>query len=172
MACYCKTALWAHTDLPIGSGEFTERLGARPVPNINHPPAVRSLDTRSWTTLWRTVPGSSAHTCVSVGTRTTVRSGEFIVGNFVAYRQSWDGTLENSKLAYTPLYPPDYAPGHAGDIPLPNVTAQRLDTTTEPISPATLNPAWAQNGMLFYAAGTLLPEPGRWRLRVQLRPNH
>jgi hypothetical protein len=46
-----------------------------------------------------------AHTCVSVGSRDTVRSGEFIVGNFVANRQSWDGTPENSKLAYTPLYP-------------------------------------------------------------------
>ena len=82
---------------------------------------------------------------MNVRSRDNVRSGEFTVGNFVAYRQSWDGTLENSKLAYTPLYPPDYVPGHAGDIPLPTLTARRLDTTTEPISPATLNPAWAQS---------------------------
>src|SRR5437764_11705120 len=85
-----------------------------PVPQINHPP-FPSLDVRAWTKLWRTTPGSSTHTCVNVGTRTTVRSGEFIVGNFVAYIQSWDGTLNNSKLAYIPLYPPDYASGHVGD---------------------------------------------------------
>jgi len=121
--------------------------------------------------MWRTVPGSSAHSCVSVGKRTTVRSGEFIVGDFAAYIQTWDGTLENSKLAYTPLYPPDYAPGHAGDIPLPIITAQRLDGASGQISPATLNPAWAQNGMFFYASGTVLPERGRWRLTAQLGQN-
>jgi hypothetical protein len=109
---------------------------------------------------------------VNVGTRTTVRSGEFIVGNFVAYRQSWDGTLENSKLAYIPLYPPDYAPGHVGDIPLPKITAERLDTGSGPIMPVQgISPAWAGNGMLFYATGTVLPERGRWRLTAELGRN-
>jgi len=108
---------------------------------------------------------------VDVGTRPAVRSGEFIVGNFAAYIDSWDGTPENSKLAYTPLYPPDYQPGHVGDIPLPNVTAQRLDTAADPISPAHLGPAWALNGMFFYASGTLLPERGRWRLTAELGRN-
>jgi hypothetical protein len=142
-----------------------------PVPHINHPTFVRPLDTQFWKRMWRTVPGSSAHTCVSVGTRTTVRSGEFIVGNFTAYIQTWDGTLENSKLAYTPLYPPDYARGHEGDIPLPTITAQRLDLTSDPIMPAHLQPAWALNGMFFYATGTVLPERGRWRLTAQLGRN-
>jgi hypothetical protein len=143
-----------------------------PIPHINHPTFVRSLDAQSWKKLWRTVPGSSAHTCVNVGTRTTVRSGEFIVGNFVAYIQTWDGTLENSKLAYTPLYPPDYVPGHVGDIPLPTITAQRLDKGSGPIMPVQgISPAWAGDGMFFYATGTVLPERGRWRLTAQLGQN-
>ncbi len=96
-----------------------------------------------------------------VGTRTTVRSGEFIVGNFVAYIQTWDGTLENSKLAYSPLYPPDYTPGHAGDIPLPTITAQRLDTDSGPIMPVQgINPAWAGNGCSSMARARCFPSGG------------
>ena len=155
-------------------GSDNRRSASRPtvpVPQINHPP-FPSLDVRAWTKLWRTTPGESDHTCVNVGSRDTVRSGEFIIGNFVAYIQSWDGTLNNSKLAYTPLYPPDYIPGHAGDIPLPTITAQRLDTSSVPIMPVQgINPAWAGNGMLFYASGTVLPERGRWRLTAELGQN-
>ena len=157
------------------TGSSTHHTAVRstvPVPHIDHPPASPSLDAQAWTKLWRTTPGSSAHICVNVGTRTTVRSGEFIVGNFVAYIQTWDGTLENSKLAYSPLYPPDYTPGHAGEIPLPTITAQRLDTGSGPIMPVQgINPAWAGNGMFFYASGTVLPERGRWRLTAQLGQN-
>jgi len=144
---------------------------AVPVPHVNHISSVPDLDTHAWIKLWRTTPGSSAHRCVDVGTRAAVRSGEFIVGNFAGYIESWDGTPGNSKLAYIPLYPPDYATGHAGDIPLPNVAAQRLDTSSDPINPAHLGPAWAQNGMFFYASGTLLPERGRWRLTAELGRN-
>jgi hypothetical protein len=138
---------------------------------VHHPDFVASLDARAWIKLWRSIPGSSAQECVDVGNRPSVRSGEFIFGNFAAYIESWDGTPENSKLAYTPLYPPDYMPGHVGDLPLPDVTAQRLDRSSDPIKPAQLNPAWAQDGMFFYASGTLLPERGRWRLTVELGRN-
>jgi hypothetical protein len=104
-------------------------------------------------------PGSAARRCVQVKNRTSVRSNSFIVGNFRNYIRFWDGTMENSKLAYTPLYPEQTAP------PL-TVSADPLDG--QPAVPplverGTDDYAWAMNGMPFYATGTLLAHRGRWR---------
>jgi hypothetical protein len=97
---------------------------------------------------------------VRVKDRTDVRSNSFIVGNFQSYIRDWNGTIENSKLYYIPLYPEQTAPRLA-------VTAEPLDgQRADPpiVSRATDNCAWSVKGFPFYATGTLLAHHGRWRL--------
>jgi hypothetical protein len=133
-----------------------------PVPSVAAPAAFRlpRIDQAEWRKLWSTIPGSSAHRCVQVRNRSSVRSNSFIVGNFRSYIRFWDGTLENSKLAYTPLSPEQTAPPLA-------VSAEPLDgQSPDPVvvTRGTDDYAWAMNGVPFYATGTLLAHRGRWRL--------
>jgi hypothetical protein len=132
-----------------------------PVPPVSAPAGFRlpKLDHAEWQKRWSTIPGSAARRCVQVKNRSAVRSNSFIVGNFRSYIRYWDGTMNNSKLAYTPLYPEQTAPPLA-------VNAEPLDG--QPAGPWVVSGgngyAWAMNGMPFYATGTLLPHRGRWRL--------
>jgi hypothetical protein len=88
-----------------------------------------------------------------------------VVGNFAAYRSRWDGTLENSKLAYTPL--------HSTAVDPLMVTALTIGAdpaeTVEPVQ--FLANAWSSDGWPFYATGTVLPHRGRWRLVAEAGPN-
>jgi hypothetical protein len=87
-----------------------------------------------------------------------MRSGGFVVGNFVAFKEGWDGTEANSKLYYIPLLP---------DPPAPLVvTATRLGVDPPLVVPLQFGSslAWTPNGIRFYVTGTVLPERGRWRL--------
>jgi hypothetical protein len=135
---------------------------AVPVPRVSAPSAFRlpRLDRAQWQAMWSKIPGSAARRCVPVKNRSAVRANSFIVGNFQSYIRFWDGTLENSKLAYTPLYPEQKAP------PLV-ISAEPLDG--QPADPPVLSRgtddyAWSQGGFPFYATGTLLAHRGRWRL--------
>jgi hypothetical protein len=133
-----------------------------PVPSVSAPAAFHlpRIDRAEWQRLWSRVPGSAARRCVEVKNRSSVRSGSFIVGNFRSYIAHWDGTLNESKLAYTPLFPEQTAPPLA-------VSAKPLDG--QPPDPpiverGTDDYAWGLNGIPFYATGTLLAHRGRWRL--------
>jgi hypothetical protein len=136
------------------------------VPLPSPPPISRlRLDEQAWQELWQSVPGTSDRQSVPVRDLTSVRSGDFVVGNFVAYRDSWDGTLENSKLAYTPLHSTTIAP----------LTVTAAAVGTDPIE--TLQPlqflanAWSGGGWPFYSTGTVLPHRGNWRLVAEASPN-
>lgn len=130
-----------------------------PVPSVSFGSA--KLDHAKWQKLWSATPGSAARRCVKVKNRTDVRSNSFIVGNFRAYRDQWDGTIENSKLYYIPLYPERTAPSLA-------VSAEPLDgRPTDPpiVERGSDDYAWGlPNGPPFYARDTLLAHRGRWRL--------
>jgi hypothetical protein len=133
-----------------------------PVPRISAPAAFRlpKLDHTQWQKTWATTPGSAARRCVRVKNRSDVRSDSFVVGNFRSYISTWDGTVENSKLYYIPLYPEQTAPPLA-------VSAEPLDgqpAVSVVVEGGTGGYAWALNGVPFYATGTLLPRRGRWRL--------
>jgi hypothetical protein len=133
-----------------------------PVPPISAPAAFRlpKLDHAQWQKMWTTIPGSAARRCVPVKNRSAVRSNSFIVGNFQSYIRFWDGTLENSKLAYTPLYPEQTTPPLA-------ISAAPLDgQSADPpvVWRGSDDYAWSQGGFPFYATGTLLAHRGRWRL--------
>jgi hypothetical protein len=132
-----------------------------PVPPISAPAAFRlpKLDHAQWQKLWATMPGSAARRCVRVKHRSSVRSNSFIVGNFQSYIRFWDGTLDNSKLAYTPLYPEPTTPQLA--VSAEPRDGQRADSL---VVQGTNDYAWAMNGVPFYATGTLLPHRGRWRI--------
>jgi hypothetical protein len=131
------------------------------VPHISAPAGFRlpKLDRTQWQKYWATTPGSTARRCVPVRNRSDVRSDSFIVGNFRAYISGWDGTLNNSKLYYIPLYPDPTKPPLA-------ISAEPQDG--QPAGSLVLSGgtdyAWAENGIPFYATGTLLPHRGRWRL--------
>ena len=144
------------------SGDSTPQRTAPttvPVPAVSFGSA--KLDHAKWQKLWSATPGSAARRCVKVKNRTDVRSNSFIVGNFRSYISGWDGTIENSKLYYIPLYPEHTAPPLA-------VSAEPLDG--QPADPpivegGTNDYAWGlPNGPPFYATGTLLAHRGRWRL--------
>jgi hypothetical protein len=134
-----------------------------PLPAVTAPAAFRlpkKIDHALWQKYWTTIPGSAARHCVQVKGRTDLRSNSFIVGNFQSYIRFWDGTVENSKLYYIPLYPEQKAPPLA-------VSAEPLDgQSADPpvVSRATDDYAWSQGGFPFYATGTLLAHRGRWRL--------
>lgn len=137
-----------------GSGKSAERV---PIPRVSLP-AGASFDKAAWVKMWREIPGAADERCIDVGRRTDVRSGGFVVGNFAAFREGWDGTEATSKLYYIPLHP---------DPPAPLVvTATRLGV--EPPRVVTLeiglSHAWTAFGAPFYPSGTVLPERGRWRL--------
>jgi hypothetical protein len=135
-----------------------------PVPSVSAP----KLDRARWQYLWTRIPGSAARRCVPVKNRTDVRSNSFIVGNFRAYFDQWDGTIENSKLYYIPLYPERPAPRLA-------ISAEPLDG--QPADPpvvwrGTDDYVWGiRHGVRFYATGTLLAHRGRWRLVATAGPN-
>ena len=132
------------------------KTGATTVPVPTVSPRINPAE---WQRMWSTIPGSSARRCVEVKNRTDVRSNSFIVGNFRSYIRHWNGTLENSKLYYIPLYPEQTAPPLA-------VSAEPLDG--QPAIPlvvwrGTNDYARGSKGP-FYATGTLLAHRGRWRL--------
>lgn len=87
-----------------------------------------------------------------------MRSDSFVVGNFVAYLQAWDGTVKNSKLAYIPLYPDQNQP----------LTLSVTTLDGQPVGALAgldfVSFAWGENGIPFYATGTLLPRRGLWRI--------
>src|SRR5262249_54433736 len=103
------------------SGDSTPQRTAPktvPVPAVSFGSA--KLDHANWQKLWSATPGSAARRCVKVKNRTDLRSNSFIVGNFRSYISGWDGTIENSKLYYIPLYPEHTAPPLAGSAQPPH----------------------------------------------------
>jgi hypothetical protein len=140
----------------VNTGDIT-------VPDVSTPAGVK-LDPTVWREEWTTTPGTDRRACTSVGKRTVLRSGSFIVGNFNAYRTAWNGTLERSKLYYVPLHP-------EGRPPL-MVSAQSLDNPREVVPVLNgFNEAWGATGDFFYATGTVLPHRGRWRLTATAGQN-
>jgi hypothetical protein len=117
------------------------------------------VNEQSWQRLWGSSPGTADRRCVPVEDLEWVRSGDFVVGNFASYRRYWDGTDENSKLAYTPLH------STTGDQPL-TVTAETIGTdpieTVQPLH--AVGNAWTLDGIPFFSTGTVLPHRGSWRL--------
>ena len=135
-----------------------------PVPSPSLPGGLQ-FDKKAWQELWRATPGSPDRRCVAVDDRSSVRSGEFVAGNFASYRSRWDGTLENSKLFYIPL--------DSTMTPPLMVTAETVGAeVVEMIQPLQfLAVAWSENGIPFYSTGTVLPYRGSWRLVAQAGPN-
>ena len=143
--------------------EASREQGAVPVPKVS-PPGDVPFDGRAWIEHWRAISGPTEPTCVDVGQRPSVRSGQFVVGNFVSFIEGWDGTLENSKLAYTPLYP--------DALPPLTVVAHKAGSSAEPISFQFPQVAWSiPDGIPFYVSGTVIPERGRWRLEASVGRN-
>jgi hypothetical protein len=149
-----------------GSGNSEDGVERVPVPRSKPPSSgIPPIDATAWKRTWRNTPGSAERRCVDTADHATVRSGEFVVGSFTAFRDRWDGTEETSKLAYIPLYP-DKEAGL-------EVTATRRKPS--PARVVTLRfgaiNAWAMDGIPFYVTGTVLPDRGRWRLKARAGRN-
>jgi hypothetical protein len=142
-----------------GSSDSTGQPAKVPIPQVSLPSSL-SFDKAAWRRMWRETPGTARDRCLEVRDRTDVRSGEFVVGNFVSFRRYWDGTYEQSKLYYIPLHPDDMAPLE--------VSATRLETQPPLTVPLRFNwaPSWTAFGAPFYVSGTVLPERGHWRLEA------
>jgi hypothetical protein len=154
----CVFVLVACSDGSSDSGRKPERV---PIPQVSLPNgSPLALGTDAWTKMWRTTPGTARTRCVEVRNRTDVRSGDFVVGNFVSFARYWDGTYEQSKLYYIPLHPDDMSPLE--------VTATRLETEPPLTVPLRFDwaPSWTAFGAPFYVSGTVLPERGSRRLEA------
>jgi hypothetical protein len=81
-----------------------------------------------------------------------------------SFIEGWDGTPATSKLYYIPAAP-------VANQPL-TVVAELLDGAAPQrftfMFGAT---AWTTSGIPFYASGTVLPVPGRWRLAATAGKN-
>jgi hypothetical protein len=142
-----------------GSADSTRKAEDVPIPHVKLPASL-SFDNAAWLELWRQTPGTPRERCLDVGRRTDVRSGGFVVGNFAAFRDGWDGTEATSKLYYIPLRP---------DPPAPLVvTATRLLVDPPLVVTLKFDPpqSWTLGGAPFYPSGTVLPERGHWRLEA------
>jgi hypothetical protein len=134
-----------------------------PLPSITNPDGS-SPNRRAWEQMWRTTSGTPEDRCLDVNSRTDVRSGDFIAGNFSVFVRDWDGTLATSKLYYIPSAP---VPGQ----PL-TVVAERLDDAARQQVTFTFGgTAWTLDGIPFYVSGTVLPVRGRWRLTATVGEN-
>jgi hypothetical protein len=142
-----------------GSSGSARKPAKVPIPQVSLP-SNTSLDKAAWRRMWRETPGTPRDRCLRVRDRTDVRSGEFVVGNFLSFRRSWDGTYEQSKLYYVPLHPDEMEPLE--------VSATRLGTEPPLTVPLRFNwaPSWTAFGAPFYVSGTVLPERGHWRLEA------
>jgi hypothetical protein len=140
-----------------GGNDSSRKESAIPIPHVKPIGKIR-FDKKAWIDYWRHFPGPYEPNCVNVGRKPSVRSGQFVVGNFAAYIESWDGSPENSKLAYTPLYP--------DSLSTLTVVARKIGNAAEPITFQFSSIAWTPGGMPFYVSGTVLPERGRWRLEA------
>jgi hypothetical protein len=140
-----------------GSSDTTPKAQRVAIPHMKRFPGA-PFDKAAWLKLWRETPGTPHRRCVDVGSRTDVRSGDFVVGNFVSFVRYWDGTEEQSKLYYIPLYPSPPAPLV--------VTATRLGAEPPLVVTLQFGPpySWTLKGAPFYVTGTVLRERGRWRL--------
>jgi hypothetical protein len=136
-----------------------------PVPSLAFP-EHREVNEHSWQQLWGSTPGTADRRCVAVEGLEWVRSGDFVVGNFASYRRYWDGTVKNSKLAYTPLH------STIPDQPL-TLTADTIGVdpieTVQPLE--AVGNAWTLDGIPFFSTGTVLPHRGSWRLVARAGPN-
>jgi hypothetical protein len=137
-----------------------------PVPTL-HPLAGIHFDRAAWIAHWRSTPGSSVGTCVSVGGHADIRSRQFIAGNFASFIRGWDGTYETSKLYYVPLHPTTGSPLV--------LTARRIEQPTPSNPPITREVvhlrfdngfAWSTTGEAFYVTGTVLPHAGHWQIEA------
>ncbi len=142
-----------------GSSDSIRKPAKVPIPHVSLPSSV-SFDKAAWRRMWREIPGTPRERCLDVRDRTDVRSGEFVVGNFVSFARDWDGTYEQSKLYYIPVHPD-------GHTPL-DVTATRLGAEPPLVVSLQFSPpySWTLDGIPFYVTGTVLPERGRWRLEA------
>lgn len=135
-----------------------------------HPRATAPAD-RDLTAL--NTSGSSDRKCVEVGTSETVRSGDFVAGNFAYYPRIYRQGL--GKLFWIPAHWPELTSSgwpQKGDMPL-TVRVTRLDTTA--LSQTYNYTTWAKPvgtaGDLFVPSGLRLPEPGKWMLVATAGPN-
>ena len=150
---------------------------------VTAPAPSRAADTR-----WTTTPGTAVRRCVTVGHRSEVRSGSFIVGNFQAYAADWNGTPDRSKLYYIPLYPQgkppldvraealggSAAPSPMHDLAIVTFSARpQLGSSREHIAGSGVISASTQIDAVMYRSRGLgrLPRDGRGRVdHLGLRP--
>ena len=117
--------------------------------------------------------GTAERRCADVGSSKTVRSGEFVAGNFAAYPMFYrEGT---GKIWWATAHWPELQPSGwpaKGAMPL-TVRVTRLDT----IAPGQVYTygTWAkpagQKGDLFVPSDLRLPTPGQWMLVATAGPN-
>jgi hypothetical protein len=145
-----------------GSDKASHKQDTVPVPKLS-PPGNLRFDRTAWIDFWQHFPSPTEPTCVDVRQRPSAKSGQFVVGNFASFIEHWDGSPEESKLAYTPLYP--------DTLPPLTVVADKIGSSADPISFQFPQVAWTPDGMPFYVSGTVIPERGRWRLEASVGRN-
>lgn len=106
------------------------------------------------------VPGAVGATCVVVGDRPRVRSGQFVVADLQRYRRIWTTARTSDKTLFvTPLHLP---PDGTGLV----VRATLLGGGPHPTRRVVGDPADYVSAPGYFTLDTTLPGPGRWRLEM------
>ena len=158
-------------------GLVSRRRAQAPAPNTacRYPPADHvTMPAQEWDRFWFDTPGIPTRECAQPGAnQREVRSGDFIAGNFASYLDYWHRTDQRySELYYIPMHPEGELPFHMVQL---TITATRVDGPPGPRRPVLIytfhDSAWSDVGYPFYATGTVLPEPGTWKVTAQAGSN-
>ena len=109
-------------------------------------------------------PGSEARTCVDVGGRPYVRSGEIVAGDFRAYVDVWHRRPGSEKLAWFPLHEELLDARRVPRPPTLLVLGTRLDGSERFFDEVLIGTMATSPPQLFFPGFSRLPAPGRWRL--------
>ena len=109
-------------------------------------------------------PGITERNCAQVGEHATVRSGEFVAGDFQAYRAGWRPNLpaDQGKLWWAPLHT---------DMSGLTLYATLLDDPAVSRVYQFGAAAGSNANGSFYPSAVPLPQPGRWRIVATAGPD-
>jgi hypothetical protein len=106
------------------------------------------------------IPGTAERQCVQVGRTRSVRSGEFVVGDFPGFIDGWRQEPRQHKLFWIPLHQGLLgSPGH----PVATATVWSVSLRGGPFYGEVLTEV-ASGSDLFFPDGPSLPSRGPWRL--------
>lgn len=150
------TAMWLRMPTQVTpEGSLSVEAEAKTYPSAPPPIELPAL--------FKNTPGTAERECIAAGNYTSLRSGEFVAGNFRGYIEQWKPNLQQGKLWWVPL--------HSQSMRSLTVKAILLDDPKVSRTYGQSLVAEGEDGTLGYATNIPLPTHGTWRLVVTSGPD-